>query len=294
VLPEAVRKQRDAAEAAQKQLSGNPDEQAPNNEPEQPKQQQQEVPAQEPNSQKQEPPKQEQQPDERENDPQYWKNRFLTLQGKYNKEVPALTTENAELKRELEQAQKQPDKQPESVLTEEELEEYGDLGPMIERVARRIADERTKPLEESTKQATQQAYFAQLDDLSPGWRDINTDEGFNDWLDELDVATNRRRRTLLEEAFNSGDAKRTAYFFNTWANTNKPAADKQPQDNGPSPLPDSHQRETAREQFDQPAFTSAEIQQFYADKAKGKYRGREEEAAAIEKQIFASLNGSKG
>lgn len=285
-LPDVVRKQAERANAVQQSLSGNPDETAPNTEEfEQQQQQQQE--AEKPNAENE---AKQAKPDDKEADPEYWKNRFMTLQGKYNKEVPALSNQLSQLRQQIEQLEKKP-VAPTPYLTDEEREEYGDIGSMMERVARKAAEDATKPLVETHQKTQQQTYYEQLDGAAKNWRDINEDEGFNAWLDELDPMAGTTRRELLNSAFEDKDAKRTATFFNTWGEANKPASGKRKDDRELQPtMPNTAKGE--QQVNTTPTFTSKQIKQFYDDKARGAYKGREAEAEAIERQIFQSLNGS--
>lgn len=285
-LPDVVRKQAERANAAQQSLSGNPDKSAPNaDEFEQQQQQQQE--AEKPNTENE---AKQDKPDNKEADPEYWKNRFMTLQGKYNKEVPALSNQLSQLRQQIEQLEKKP-VAPTPYLTDEEREEYGDIGSMMERVARKAAEDATKPLVETHQKTQQQTYYEQLDGAAKNWRDINEDEGFNAWLDELDPMAGTTRRELLNSAFEAKDAKRTATFFNTWGEANKPATAKRTENMEQQPtMPNTAKGE--QQVTTPPTFTSKQIKQFYDEKARGAYKGREAEAAAIERQIFESLQGS--
>ncbi len=50
-------------------------------------------------------------------------------------------------------------------------------------------------------------------ELTGKWRQVNKDPQFLAWLAQPDPVMGRERRTMLMEAFNAGDAERTAAFF---------------------------------------------------------------------------------
>lgn len=285
-LPQAVQKQIDAANAAVERQA-NPDESARQQSAQQEQAQEQQQQQQAPSSQEQ------QKPDnaERENDPTYWKNRFLTLQGKYNKEVPELSQQLAQANATIDSLNKQAKSGEDAIkryLTDDEREEYGDLGELIERVLHRSEDSRREvETSERTQTDTRNSFVTELTSLAPDWEAKNTDDGFNDWLDDIDDLTGRQRRELLIEAHQVLNAKRVAAFFNAYQGTHQAAATDEP-----SPLPNNGNGVNHDLGNDAPVITQGFIKQFYTDKAQGRYKGREAEAAAIEKQIFASQNGS--
>jgi len=284
-LPTAVQKQIDAAAAAQQGLEGNtekPDQApAPIEVVEQPQSQRQEEKLAEPVQEAKQPA------EDKENDPQYWKARHDVLQGKYNKEVPALSSDIRELKRTIEELNRKPEPE-KSYLSDEEREEYGDVATMMERIAKQAAKDATDPVKETSQQASQQLYYRDLDGLAEGWAKTNGEPGFNEWLDETESMSGRTRRELLNDAFSSGNAERTAMFFNAYGSAPNKEADANRDPDQPKPLPKPAKGEELSTDPVTDRYTGAQIKQFYDDKVAGKYRGREEEAKAIEQQIFAS------
>lgn len=279
-LPKAVQDQIDRANQAQQSLSANTE-------------QQDQLSAHVDDSKQGEQEKQQQvtnqQPDNRENDVDYWKNRYNVLQGKYNKEVPALSSKIREQQTRIEELEKRPE-QNGSYLSDEEKEEYGDVAHMMERVAKQAADDATKQVRETAAQTSQTLYYKDLDSLATDWRVKNVDDGFNDWLDEIDPISGYQRRDLLMDAFSSRDVERTASIFNAYTDLNTSKASTPANNQEPPFLPKSHSGngDQAPTTNQGRRFTRAEIKAFYDDKARGVYRGREQEADAIEREIFAS------
>jgi hypothetical protein len=143
------------------------------------------------------------------------------------------------------------------------------------------------------------------DDLArtiPQWDAINNSPQFASWLDQVDPISHRTRREFLNGAHNSNSTGQVIDIFNAFLNTygGAGAASGAGQSgngaagNGVSPQQfDLRQLaapgrakggDTQAPPEKQPVYTS-EIRQFYAEKLRGKYAGREAEATAIERQI---------
>lgn len=250
--------------------------------------------------------------------------RYKVLQGKYNKEVPQLHQQVGALNEELnnvrrllaslQQADTEVEVKPsKKLLKDEEIEEYGE--DMIS-VIRRAAREEFMPLIEkleaentqlkdmlgnvstSVTDTARSSVYRYLDAELPNWKEINQDKGFLIWLDETDAFSGATRLALLKKAFEDNDATRVVKFFNSYLTENAAvvpekvvetvtetkvdlmsmAAPGKPQ-SGPN---------TVRAQEDKPIYTHAGIQEFFRDVQTGKFKGREEERAAIELDILAA------
>lgn len=253
--------------------------------------------------------------------------RYNVLQGKYNAEVPRLhqtVREQAarlqgmeQLIASMQQRAAQPE-QPETVtvVTDADREAYGDSLDVMRRVfAEESADLRRQvaSLTQAVQQMTNtvvprvnevarqqvrnadEQFWQTLGTLVPNWQAINDDNGFKSWLLEHDPMAGTTRQALLEIAHRNLDARRVASFFNTWTSLNNSAAAPQggakrarPNEleaqvspgrgrSAPTPAPNAPKQ-----------YTREEISKFYADVRRGVYRGRDEERAKIEREIFAA------
>lgn len=195
-----------------------------------------------------------------------WKQKFLTLQGKYDAEVPGLNAELRTIRRELAQAQAQieglrkapepapapvvdndPDAQP---LTKEEIEDLGpDLVRYVNRMAKVVAKDTVAKLTgEITKlrntvdavtgtvgKVETNQLFVQLDkELGQDWRKQNDDPGFNLWLRQIDPFTGVSRQTLLDNAVLAKDTGRVVALFRGYT---APAVASSPAPAAPAPSP---------------------------------------------------------
>jgi hypothetical protein len=119
-----------------------------------------------------------------------------------------------------------------------------------------------------------------LDQQIPGWRQINTSGPFLDWLNQIEPINNQPRGAMLRAAFNSGDAERVANIFRAYAAAHGGAR--------------TTRSTSARSRHHSaPMISSADIERFYADVAKGRYTGREAEKERIEQQIIAAANANR-
>lgn len=206
----------------------------------------------------------------------------------------------------------------ESLITPEEREEYGDqLMDVIARRAREVVAKDIAKLEHENEQLKQrldgvasvqttnarQTLYGKLTDAVPNWRELNRDDGFLDWLDETDEFSGRPRRELLGEAFTRQDSGRVIKFFKGYLSVaDGPPSNTQPAGNEPSSPPATNGGKPALEDFaapgrartapsaevtaEKPIFSIAAYTQFMTEKIAGKWKGREKEADAYERDFF--------
>jgi hypothetical protein len=255
--------------------------------------------------------------------PADWEHRYLTLQGKYNNEVPELRGRLSAMEQMFANLNSAP---PAAVpspapsngaaqpIPPEDVEAWGeDLINASQRWAEaRLAnkfteyDRRLASVETGSRQVaqltSQQRVEADLDREVAGWRQVNLRPEFHLWLNEMDMLSGRRRQEMLTEAHGAGNSARTIAFFQSYLNeqtavnplpgirpdqTGAPPADRTPLDTlvvpgrGPT-SPPAPNAPTAR------VWTGAQIGQFYRDKQRGLWRGREAEANQIELDILAA------
>lgn len=244
-----------------------------------------------------------------------WRNRYLTLQGKYNAEVPQLRHELQQaqeqvqnLTQKVEQMQSAPQttgepgesgKQVETAsdAVERIREEYGDeladalqseIGRVQQHAEQRISDMEQRVTQVSqTHQKTQaEKFYQELGQSVPDFMDINADQRFLTWLGETDAMTGRSRQDLLSDAEQAMDAARVAAIFNAWKQQVMPAQGQKPK--APTPAPAKGRNADAP--AEKPTYTRAKIKQFYDDKRAGKYRRNPEKARRIEREIFQATS----
>src|SRR5215471_1284508 len=150
--------------------------------------------------------------------------------------------------------------------------------------------------------------LSQDPDLGNGvWQRLNHDANYIQWLQEVDPFSGVTRYVMLNHAYQNGDASRTAAFFKAYLREHTdcyrpPPPPPHTYNNGYVPPVDAGQPPRL-EDFAAPGrgsatpgggaperriWTNRDITAFYHDRTRGKYRGREEEADRLERDIFAA------
>ncbi len=239
----------------------------------------------------------------------YWENRFTVLQGKYNKEVPALTSQVKELTRELEslksssQTADAPDRAKDALadMTEDELAEWGpELVSLVERIAgKKLAgfnsnnaeiDALKESVESLTKEKADHAkasFFSTLSARVPSWKAVNDDPKFHAFLskqlmDERGYSTGKTRQDLLNDAEQQLNGEAVAAIFNEFLKSASAPAPQVP----PNQQHPERTRSTVTPESNAKSFSRAEIAQFYKDVNRGDYASNPELKAQIEMDIF--------
>jgi len=212
-----------------------------------------------------------------------------------------------------------PPKQKPKYVTEQEAEEYGD--ELLTVVGKRAREEfvpefeelaaRLKRIEGSVqgvgqiidKNQTQSVYAALNEHVGQDWRDINRSPQFKAWLSLPDPFSGRRREDMIKEAFDRHESGRVVTFFRGFLSeaTGTPSASPSPGTSAPPLANGNGSGKPSLEEFaapgrarsapqqlppDKPVYTHAWIAKFMDDKRVGKFRGREAEAEAIERDIY--------
>lgn len=189
--------------------------------------------------------------------------KYRTLQGMYNAEVPRLHSQNKELNARVAQLEQllatmsaQPTQAPQvtqqqkqKLVTQEDIAEYGESIDVMRRVYQEevsdlhgeiaqlkgiIQQLQTNVVPQVQAVAKRQAVSAEekfWNDLSadvPNWQAVNNNQEFHNWLLQVDPLTGITRQTYLESAQQELDARRVANFFRTWLELNGQAAVAQP------------------------------------------------------------------
>lgn len=209
-------------------------------------------------------------------------------------------------------------------FTEQDLETWGpDMIAIMDRIATARAQEATGVVT-TRMQGVEQAAVGQAhdrmlsyldthlpsDNSADGWRDVNEDPAFAEWLDLRDALSGATRRSMLMAAFEAKDGPRVAAFFKSFiseAPPAPPAAQPGPAAPGTPPLQETplqsnriplqslaapgRARPAAPVQPGSPApkriYKTSEIGAFFDAKARGKYAGADPAAVnAMEQDIF--------
>ena len=249
-----------------------------------------------------------------------WEHKFRSLQGLFNKNVPELQGQVKTLTQRLEQAlgaleekRAAPQEPKESVpatVDPKDVENFGaDLVDMVNRIAERRFNSVAQQVEakfselqqklgtveqqlEGTSQSVavtaEQSFFDNLAKQVPEWETINANPAFLAWLADSDPVYGVPRQRALDSAREQLDVARIVAVFRAFAPATTPApVTRNPVDRQVSPKAGAaNATQTAAPKA---GFTQKQVTDFYNDLARGKFRGREAEAAAIEQSVNLAI-----
>lgn len=231
--------------------------------------------------------------------------KYKVLEGKYNAEVPRMAQENRSLKEALDSLKlevatlqnktEEPKVELIPLVTDKDREQFGDdLIDVMKRASREVLNETQNNSEVQSlkndlsnlqKQQTtsrELQFDEKLSNLFPEWRLKNEDQGFLNWLNEVDTFSGRTRQELLTEAHSNFDSVRVANFFISYfgqtkpePSTSKPSLEEQvtPKSTGRTSVPPTKKY-----------YTNRDLVNFYAQVRAGKIN--KAEAKRIEQDIF--------
>jgi len=255
-----------------------------------------------------------------------WQQKYKTLQGMYNAEVPQLRQTIQELEGKVyqfenllaninQQNQNQQAQQAQQLklISDEEAEEYGEtldvmrkvskeefgnIGSEVNALKAQIAQlsqhtaSQTQQLSSAVGQTQEELFWNRLNALVPNWQEINATDGFKAWLVEVDPLSGVSRQAYLDEAQSRLDVDKVAQFFTTWSSLNgevsaRPTTKSSELEMQVSPKKGRSSTSTPSGGSKQ-TWSQADIAKFYDDIRKGRFKGRDDERSQIERDIFAA------
>jgi len=166
--------------------------------------------------------------------------KYKTLRGKYDAEVPRLHSQVKDLTAKLNNLSeslaakpKEPTKPKEKVsyVTDEDRAEFGEeLIGVQRRVAQEVSQEYEgrfeqqsaiieqlqKQLKLTGNQVGEMSFSQKLSQIVPDFASIDNDERWVEWLNEYDPMLRGPRRDQAAQAFNNGDAEAVAHYVKLW------------------------------------------------------------------------------
>ena len=247
-----------------------------------------------------------------------WAQKYYTLKGMYDAEVPRLHSDLREMKAQMQQfladqaasqATKAAEEKPvASLITDEDKEAFGpDLIDLIDRATEAkvstLRDREAELLKEVNElkgklgnvterqvMTEKDRFLAGLAQQVPDWEKLNVDQPFLNWLQQVDPVYGIPKHAALTTAYENLDVARVANIFNAYKQTlpQAPVANKNQQELQRQVAPTrTRSTTTPADQSDKPYWTSESIEQFYTDWRRGVYE--DAEAADMEKQIHAAI-----
>lgn len=244
-----------------------------------------------------------------------WEQKYKTLKGMYDAEVPRLHADLRDLKAQVDNLRKASETKPvepakpvtaEKLVTDADVEAFGsDLIEVQRKVAREVAAEfrgeldamraeNEKLREQLTSTGTQvsEASFEQrLYRMVPDFEAVNADPKWIAWLNEVDPLLRAPRSSVAQQAFNRGDAEGVAHYVAMFKKNTapvEPTADKteelerqiQPNRSATSTPPTSQKGKV---------YTNADIEKMFRKATDLGVKGRVDEAKKLEAEIDAAF-----
>lgn len=242
--------------------------------------------------------------------------RYRTLQGKYDAEVPRLHQQVKDLTDEvkrLKEATKpkteevQRPKEKVSLVTDADRAEFGEeLIDVQRRIAREVASEYEDKLEAQAKviedlkaqvsntgnRVGQMSFAQRLAQLVPDFNDVDRDERWIKWLNEHDPMLRGPRRVQAKAAFEAGDAEAVADYVKLWKSTlEQPKEQSQRQTELEKQVAPNRSANSARTQGtgkEAKVYSEREVQAAWNKVRVLNTRGQVDEAAKLEAEITAA------
>lgn len=250
--------------------------------------------------------------------------KYRTLKGKYDAEVPRLhaqvrelTTQVAQLTNAMreqqvqrEAAQKQePEAQRESYVTDADREEYGDdLIDFQRRVAKEVAaeydgkiaklekiiDSLQHRLDETGGEVTKMTFQQRLNLEVPDFESVNRDPAWIAWLDEVDPILRGPRRGAAQDAFARGDVEAVAHYVRLFKDSRPSAAEHKSSkaselEKQVTPSRTTTTQNPAPTGSGQKVYTTPELNRAWDRVTTLNKAGRYEEAAKLEAELSAAM-----
>jgi hypothetical protein len=182
-------------------------------------------------------------------------------------------------------------------------EEMAPLAQAVQMLAARIDQlqgvvPQVQRVAQAQAQTAEERFFEALTRRVPSWKAVNEAPAFHQWLLSADPISGLQRQVILEDAHQRLDLERVVSIFT--AGMAATGASPAPASTAATPTPSAAATRLERQvapgrasaatappkQVEKKQWTRDGIRQFFADKQRGVYKGREEEAKSIERDIF--------
>ena len=243
-----------------------------------------------------------------------WEQKYKTLKGMYDAEVPRLHAQVKDLTARLDNLQRAPEPKPEpkaaavheKLVTDADVQAFGeDLIEVQRKVAREVASEFRKDLDDlkaenvklreqlntTGNKVSESTFETRLHRLVPDFEEINVDPRWIDWLNEVDPLLRGPRKSVAEQAYVTGDAEGVAHYVKMFKDSlgtveqPKPKAAELERQIQPSRSAASAPSTSQKGKV----YTDSQIQDLYRKASQMASRGQLEDARKLEAEIDAAF-----
>ena len=241
---------------------------------------------------------------------------YKTLKGKYDAEVPRLqqqvSDKGAEIARLHErianagagegQGQGSSGDQDLDGLIQRLRDDFGDdFADTVQAVARNVATNSVKESREEGQQEQWQRFINSVRRNIPDFDAINQSQEFVDWLNATpDPATGGTMQDKLEQAGSDMDALTVKAVVDEFKARNQQPEPETPPNPDPEPDPTAPESQVSPNKGNQrsapdqkPQYTAQDFQALQREIQDGKWKGRMDEARALEREIHAQVMGQQ-
>lgn len=245
-----------------------------------------------------------------------WQQKYKTLKGMYDAEVPRLHAELRDLKSTVESLRRATETKPAEpakpaeqtkLVTDADVEAFGpDLIEVQRKVAREVAAEfraeldslkaenaeLRKQIGDTGNKVTEASFETRLHRLVPDFDAVNTDPAWIAWLEEVDPMLRGPRKLAAQTAFTNGDAEGVAHYVSLFKAATAPAA-VEPATQKTEELERQIQPSRSASATPTPSpkgrvYTTADINRMFKQVADLGVRGQLDEARKLEAEIDAA------
>lgn len=247
-----------------------------------------------------------------------WQQKYRTLKGMYDAEVPRLHAQVKDLTKRLDAIQNaKPEPKPEpkaplKLVTDAEVREFGaDLIEVQRKVAQEVAQEfkndidnlktenqkLREQLDSTGAQISESSFDQQLHRLVPHFDDVNRDPRWISWLNEIDPILRGPRMAVAQQAYNTGDAQAVADYVKLFeatlaATTKSDASDKRKQEQELQVQPTKNNSQS-NTQAAAKVYTNAQIEGMFKRVTELHTRGDSAAATKLEAEIDAAFRDGR-
>ena len=172
----------------------------------------------------------------REDDLDYWRSRASTLYGMNQQQASELQTVKAQMQELMSEVSRMRDVKAQPVAPQDnDAETFGEdlvatMDRRAEQMAKQLVAKEVGQLQDYVRQlesklgvvgqevavSTQDRFYTQLAQHVPDYEAVNADQGFLNWLTDVDPVYGVPRQAALDAAANAMDVNRVANVFNTY------------------------------------------------------------------------------
>jgi len=249
----------------------------------------------------------------KEEDFAYWKQKYNTLKGMYDAEVPRYTAQIRELKRDLQDLQSNIESLKQSPVVDQKVgdinpddfEEYGeDMKKLVQQVSslmrnvNKLQDENTKLKKEVTSVAkashdmSYNDFLKQVRQQVPQFNEQDVDPEFLQWIDSRNIDLNKvaKDRNVKKAVEIYSDYAKLSGKYQTDP-PKEEEVDRSKSDRVKQQVAPPRSRPAPVEEKGKKQWTRADVDQVYKDIIKGKYT--EQEAFKLKQQIFKAQSDGR-